>query len=85
MLLCVYKVAPGYVFTGVCLSTRGRCTPPPQTDTPLGRNPPLADTSPRQTPLGGHPLWSDTPHRQTPPSEIATAAEGTHPTRKYFC
>ena len=43
----------GYVFTGVCLSTRGRCTPPWQADTPAYA--PTRQTPPgRQTPLGRH-------------------------------
>ena len=64
----------GYVFTGICLSTRGwgcllQCMlgyhPPEQT--PPWSRPPGADP-PEQTPPGvDTPLGADTPQEQTPP------------------
>ena len=80
----------------VILSTGGGCppqcmlayTPPPgrhPLDTPLGRHP-------LDTPLGRHPLadtpWVDTSPGQTHPSplqQMATAADGTHPTGMHSC
>ena len=65
--------------------------------TPLWANNPSRQTLPRQTPPsrqtsplgrhlpGRHPR-ADTPPRQTPsPPKMATAADGTHPTRMHSC
>ena len=64
----------------------GRHPSPWQADTPLaGRHPPCRQTLPcsRQTPSCGRqtPPWADTPSQQ-----MATAADGTHPTgmHSYF-
>ena len=62
----------------------------PRADTPLVRHPSRADT-PRQTPAPGrhppaasrHPPGQTFPG-QTPP-QIATAADGTHPTGMHSC
>ena len=73
----------GYVFTGVCLSTRGRCLPkcmlgytPRTKSRPPGtksRHPPdQKQTSPRD-------------QRQTLPRQTATAVDGTHPTGMHSC
>ena len=55
----------GYVFTGVCLSTRGEgvclsadSPPPPEADTPHVRHPPTSDTA-----LVRHPPGADTPQK----------------------
>ena len=59
----------GYVFTGICLSTRGRgvCLSA------------CWDTTHTHTP------GADPPREQTPPGETATAADGTHPTGMHSC
>ena len=50
-------------------------------DTPLGRHPP-ADTP---HPWADTPLWADTPQADnTSPQQMATAADGTHPTGNAF-
>ena len=73
------EVCEGYIFTGVCLSTRGGGVchiQPPRADTslgshPLGRHPSGGDPLSRHTPLGRQPPWADTPGHtrpgQTPP------------------
>ena len=60
---------------------------PPAADIPLGsrhpsgsRHPPAADTPPEQTP----PRTRHPPGTRHPP-EMATAADGTHPTGMYSC
>ena len=98
----------GYVFTGVCLSTGGRCLPqcmlgyhtplsrPPWEQTPQEQPHPLpwSRHSPEQTPpRSRHPPTRASPRsrhpplQQTPPSprEMATAADGTHPTGMHSC
>ena len=70
------KLQKGNVFTSVLpgiLST-GECLP----DTPWADTPSWADT-----PLGRHPL-AHAPG-QTPPQQMATAADGTHPTGMHSC
>ena len=72
-------------------ATTPRHTPPgthPQAHTPRHTPPiwvhaPHLGTRPRQTLLWAHPpLWADThtPPGRPPPQEMATAADGTHPT-----
>ena len=73
---------------------------PPQKQTPLprSRHPPRADTPQKQTPpRSRHPPRADTPQKQTPPEadtppradppprDMATAADGTHPTGMHSC
>ena len=48
---------------------------------PLGRHPLSADTSP----LGRHPPSRHPPWADTPPQQMATTAEGTHPTGMHSC
>ena len=70
------KLRIGNVFTSVCQEFcpqgRGRCTAPPNKHPLAGRHhpPQHADTP---LPLGRHP------------PEMATAADGTHPTVMHFC
>ena len=74
-----------YVFTPVCDSVHwgGGVHPPEQT--PLSRHP-LGKHPQADTPLGGHPpRQANTPSRQTAPPEMATAADGTHPTGMHSC
>ena len=65
------KLWEGKVFTPVCHSVHRRGT----VYTHLGRH------LPRQTPPRQTPLWADPPS----PSEMATAADGTHPTGMHSC
>ena len=68
----------GYVFTGVCLSTRGGVvcliaywdtTPNPQVDTPWEQTPPRS-RAPEQTPPGSrHSPAADTPQSRHPPRD----------------
>ena len=63
-----------HVFTGVCHSVhRGWQTP--------GQTPPLGTHNPGQTPPGRQ----TSPNRHTPTPKVATAANGTHPTRMLTC
>ena len=79
------EVAESNVFTSVCqefFPQGERCTPPRQTHS-------RADISGRQTPpqadttswADTRPPWAATP----PPPEIATGADGTHPTGMHSC
>ena len=72
-------------------TTQSRHSPPEQTppraDTPQSRHPPEqtpphlgADTPPKQT-----PPRADTPPEQTLLPDMATAADGTHPTGMHSC
>ena len=68
----------------------GRHHPPgkhPQADIPLADTTPWANTPlPRaDTSLGTHPTRHTPPKQRSPPSEMATAADGTHPTEMHSC
>ena len=54
---------------------------PPGADTPRSRHPP-EQTPPEQT---HHPTEQTHPQEQTPPQQMATAADGTHPTGMHSC
>ena len=68
------QLRQGYVFTGVCDAVHRRCVAdtPPWADIPtlLGRHLPGRHHPPGQTP---------------PPHEMATAADGRHPTGMHSC
>ena len=73
-IFTAHKVCEGYVFTGVCLSTRGEYLGRyPLTGTTLGRYNPLgrytpswAGTPPAGTPQGRYIPWAGTP----PPGQV---------------
>ena len=74
------KLRQGNVFTPVCDSVTGGCLPKCMLGyTPLAGSRPWADT-PLQTPPGQTPL-----PRQTPSQQMATAADGRHPTGMHSC
>ena len=89
------EVCEGYVFTGVCLSTRGCLTHCMLGYTPLTGTPPGEVHSPGQTPPGRYtPAWSDTPASEcwdtnTPPAQCMLGygqqAGSTHPTGMHSC
>ena len=66
------------MFSQVSVCPRGEVYIP-QAETPL----PGRHTLPGKTPLGRNPPWQPPPPH--PPSEMATAADGTHPTRMHSC
>ena len=98
--LCVACYRPqrsceGYVFTPVCLSTGGGGSasvhagiPPPRTRHPPGPDPPRTRQPPGpDPPRTGHPPpgTSPPPGAGTPPQQMATIADGTHPTGMHSC
>ena len=68
------KLWKGNVFTPVCDSVHRSGA---SGQTPPGRA--LSGTPPGQT------TWADTPLGRHPPPEMATAADGTHPTGMHSC
>ena len=60
--------------------TRGRYPPGPEAETPLTRG---RHTPQVRHPRVRHPTGSDIP--QSPPWEMATAADGMHPTGMHSC
>ena len=67
-----------FLHLSVILSTGGGVCPSACWDTPHGQTPPWADTP-----------WANTPRADTPwantPQQMATAADGMHPTGMYSC
>ena len=93
--LCFYTCLSFCPRGGVCLSACWDTTPlgadpphrhPPGANTPLGADTPWEQTPPEQTPPGADTLpRSRNPPRSRHPPEMATVADGTHPTGMLSC
>ena len=69
-----------FLHLSVILFTGGMCG-----QTPNGQTPSWADTPGQTPPLDRHPPQADTPLGRHPPKEMATAADGMHPTGMHSC
>ena len=85
----MFSQASVILFTGRCLGDTPLWPPrqtPPLGRPPLGRHPHPRATPPGQTPtLNRHTPWTDSPRQMPPPQQMATAADGTHPTGMHSC